>query len=68
MYSVLMGLVIVYYFDEIRYNTHYYLFHLIAILSCSVAWVLIRKDWVMRRDKTMFALIFILNALTITKI
>jgi uncharacterized membrane protein len=68
MYAVLIGLIIAFHNDQIRYTTYYYLFYLLAMICCLVALVLIRQDWLFRKDRTMLLLTFLVNVFTMTQI
>lgn len=68
MYGVLVGLRIASTFNDIKHRTVSYIFFLISIVFCLVALVMIRQEWVIRRDRTIFGLTVVLNALLITQI
>jgi hypothetical protein len=68
MYVVLITLIIIHSYEKIRFRTHFYMFYLLTIVCCLVALVLIKQDWLLRRDRTMLLLTLIVNALTIAQI
>jgi hypothetical protein len=68
MYAVLVGLIIGSASEEMHFHSIDYVFYLLAIVCCLVVLVLIRQDWVVRKDRAILLLILMVNALTIAAI
>lgn len=68
LFAVLLAIKIIAYFNDVGQNTTLYIFYLINLVSCLVAIVLIKGEWIMSRDKVLLLLNFIVHALTITQI